>query len=740
MNFDPEVLKQLIATFKSELDEQAQVITNGLIQLEKGEQAEEDQKSTIEGIFRAAHNIKGASRGLGINHVADIAHHIESLFSAIQKKSIKMSTPIVDICLDAVDKMQSAMQSFLENKPLSFEISLLLDGLKQQELQKNVNTTVTKSKEELPKPESAKATMDVKGSDSIRVSINSIDRISALMEEMQGNKIAIDDHYADLVQLMHKTKQFEDVWKQITYFMKSHINKSSGDSLQKLYYSGQDYFNEMSSSTSQLYKNMRSKINDMSIVSDSLQDEIRMLRLIPISTLFGTMPRYVRELAHELNKEVEIKISGDDVKIDKLVLEKLKDPIIHLLRNCIDHGIENPDIRSSLGKPKIGVINIEITEKDGQVFINLVDDGSGLDAKKIANIALKKNLVTQNELEEMDENEILMLIFKHGFSTKEIITDISGRGIGLDVVKTNIENINGHVKIKTLLGKFTSFELCIPLTLSSERGLVVNSSKQIYVVPTSAVQRVLIAKIEDVIEVNGSQVIMVDDHPVSLRTLTDVLGFEQSDLPDNNIFSIVVLNKGEHSVAILVDEIIGEREIVIKPIQTPLSKIPCVAGGTLSGNNQVITVLEPSDLINRALKLESARRITLQADTEKSNLKPHILVVDDSITTRTLEKNILESKNYQVTVAVNGKEAWEILQKQQFSLVITDVAMPLMDGFTLTERIKHNEKLRDMPVIIVTSLGSDEEKKRGIDVGANAYIIKHEFESGALLDIVKQLV
>lgn len=745
MGLNPELLKQLVEMFKTELEEKLQMITNGLIVLEKSGQKGEEGEKTIGNIFRAAHNIKGTSRSLGIVEVGNIAHQIESLFSSIQQKEIAVSSAHIDLCLEAVDKMRSAMQSFVDKKPLDFDMQDFLARLETGQAEKHKTTHVKPVASNIKKTEKKLSVapepgVEINKQNSIRVSINNIDNISALMEEMQVNKIAIDDHYMEFKKLGLKIKQFQDIWQQIRNLMKGQSENLVGEILQKVYLLGEDSITDIISLSDHMHKDMRSRINELSLLSNSLQEEIRTMRLVPVSNLLCTMPRYLRDLSHELNKKVELKIVGDEVKMDKMVLEKLKDPIIHILRNSVDHGIESPDVRKAEGKSEFGEINIDIKEKNNQILIRITDDGGGIDTNKIVEIAEKKNLASRAEIEKMSEREKLELIFYPGFSVKELITSISGRGIGLDVVKVNLGSVNGHVDVSTELGKGTTFELYVPLTLASERGLMIKSGGQLFVIPASAVQRVLLIQRDTILKVEGSQVIMLDEHPILLYTLQNILGFEENKLPTMDQLPIVVIKNDRNSVALLVDEIIGEREIVIKPLHAPLVNVPCVAGGTLSGSNQVIIVFNPNDLINTVLHLGKSRSINIENEASKAISRPHILVVDDSITTRSLEKNILESQNYQVTVAVNGKEAWDYLQKQKFSLLITDITMPIMDGFTLTERVKQSDELHNLPVIIVTSLGSEAEKKRGIEVGANAYIVKSEFESAALLEIVSQLV
>lgn len=784
MAFDPELLKALVNTFKVELEEQLLVITNGLLLIEKeGGQTSERQK-IIESIFRSAHNIKGAARSLNINDVSEIAHHIESLFAAIQKDKFTITEVGVDLCLEAVDKIRLAMKAFLNKATLPFDLSEFIDRLEQQTVKLNPipsptqNAAPVKPKDETsptknrkPKTPSPKETIqaphvtppqspspflgdkkekkqifseknndeDVKV-ESVRVSVEHLDRIGAIMEEMQVNKIAIEDRFNLLKTIVEKMKQLILFSEQGQISGKMLSQAEQAEHFQKLFHLTYESVKEKNESLGQLHKDMHLRFNELTNLFHALQEEIHTLRLVPAASLLQTFPRLVRDLARDMGKKVELIIKDNDVKLDKMVLQGLKDPLIHLLRNAIDHGIEAPESRKAQGKSEVGHIRLEIHEEGNQISISIRDDGGGIDVNRVATIALNKNLLQLSERENMSEEELLHLIFCPGFTTKEIITDISGRGVGLDVVKENLTNLKGQVSVVTEPLQSTTFYLRVPLTLASERGLIVISGGQSFVIPTDSIERVLLLRADELIEIEACQAILLNGHPIPLRTLSDILHMEKRTFLSTQRLPVMVLQKGLQVVALLVDEIVGEREIVVKPLHAPLNNIAGIAGGTLAGNGDVIVVLNPQDLVTMTLQKGGHSPITMPGSKAQGGEMPHILVVDDSITTRTLEKSILESKGYQVTVAVDGSEAWDFLQKQTYALLITDVVMPIVDGFTLTERVKKTESLQNMPVIIVTSLGSDAEKQRGIDVGADAYIIKNEFESGALLEIVGQLV
>ena len=346
------------------------------------------------------------------------------------------------------------------------------------------------------------------------------------------------------------------------------------------------------------------------------------------------------------------------------------------------------------------------------------------------------------ELEQMDAQSKLELIFRPGFSSKEVITDLSGRGVGLDVVGVNVRKLNGSVRLETVPGAGTTFTLKVPLTLSTERGLHVRAGGEDMVIPSTAVERILEIDAAQVLDVAGSQAILVNGKAAALRNLAATLMLPPRVVSQSERIPVVIVSKGWTQVAFVVDEVAGEREIVVKRLLPPLRSVPHVSGATLTGSGDIMMVLNVSDMVDSAQR-QSGKTGFAQATPSASGAMaqtPHILIVDDSITTRTLEKGILEAHGYRVTVAVDGARGWELLQQEQFDLVVTDVEMPTMNGFELTEKIKTTPPTAHIPVIVVTSLAKEEDKRRGIEVGADAYIVKGEFETQVLLNAVSQLI
>jgi chemotaxis protein histidine kinase CheA/CheY-like chemotaxis protein len=446
----------------------------------------------------------------------------------------------------------------------------------------------------------------------------------------------------------------------------------------------------------------------------------------------------VRDLSRELNKEVEFNISGDDVDMDRTLLRGIRDPLMHLLRNAIDHGIESAQIRQQRGKPERGRIDIDVESRGSQIVMRVRDDGGGIDVARLAEIARENKILSHTELDTMEREDLLDLIFRPGFSSKQIITNISGRGVGLDVVRSNLRALHGQVELETVQGQGSTFTLKLPMTLVTDHGLLVKCNNQIYAIPTTSVEKVLDVAVTDFIDLEASQAIKLNHKVIPTRRLSAILESNGPSQLEREHISVVVVAKGWDAVALIVDDVVGEREIVIKPFSQPLISVRNVIGGTLTGSGEVIMVLNPADLVDTALHSGVVSARISMAGMETTPYR--ILVADDSITTRMLEKNILQTAGYDVTVAVNGEEAWETLQHEPFDLVVTDVEMPITNGFELTERIKQSEKFQALPVIIVTSLSKDEERRRGIEAGADAYIVKGQFETMALLEAVGHLI
>lgn len=762
LGLDQELMRMLMDTFAIELEEQLQAITDGMLVLEKGMEGNNERGQTLESVFRAAHNIKGAARGVEVTDVADIAHHLESIFAVLKRENSHPDVTVTDLALESLDAMRQAMAAFSSHQPLGFDKDALIVRLEdrvavveqhaanQQAVIQDLPAVVVSSqvvtsaairvsdttKNPPVEPRVATKQQAAASMDIVRVKLEKIEKLSAMMEELQVTKIEMDDHLASVKQLRNKIQEMVSGWRGNDPTVLARQSQTDFEGWVKRH---SDAVAEVDSASERVQREMRSSTNRLGMLVESLQNSVRMMRLVPVATLLRPLSRSVRDIARELDKKVNFEISGDDIEIDRIVLEGVRDPMVHLIRNALDHGIESPQQRLSKGKPAEGNLRIFVSSEGSQIVMTVQDDGDGISVDKIAASARNKQVISESELAAMKRDEILHLIFRPGFSSKEIITRISGRGVGLDVVVANLRKLKGSVKVETDEGIGTRFILRLPITLATEHGVLVRAAGVVFAIPTSAVDRIMEIKPTQIIEVEASHAILHQGRSIPLRDLATTLELEARERINHNSFSVMVISKGWDSVAFLVDKVIGEREIVVKPFHPPLQSVRNVTGGTLTGSGDVIMVLNPADLVDSAMQGSLAHLHGVAGDTENVKV-PRVLVVDDSITTRTLEKSILEHSGYKVSVAVNGRQAWEILQDQAFDLVVTDVEMPEMNGFELTELIKQSERLKRMPVIIVTSLAREEDRQRGIAVGAEAYIVKGQFETRILLDVVEQLI
>jgi two-component system, chemotaxis family, sensor kinase CheA len=731
MDLDPELYKQLVDTFQAELDEQLQVIVDNLLLFEK-DPSTKNLEEGLHAVFRAAHNIKGAARSLDINDVGDIAHRLEDVFNRCREGNTVPTPAAIDVSLKTVDMLKKAMQSFVsqqefDKKPTLEQLDELLKNFKMQEPVKTKTVEPEEVKTVVATKVEAQESSDVQAKEYIKVTTDKIDQLSTLSDELQSANIGLEALFSYLSNIQLKLNAQKEIWQKLKDLSKK----------ESLYVDGLDKTAEMQVLALDAYRLLREQHNEISRAITALQDKTRILRLMPAATLIHPLLRTIRDISKDLNKQVEVEVLGEEVEVDRAVLNLLQDPLTHLVRNAIDHGIESADVRSQAGKNAQGKIIIKVEHIGSQIVISVEDDGVGVDVNKVAEAAMRRRLLTKEERAKFSEQELLNLVFQPGVSTKEIITDYSGRGVGLDVVQTNVQLAKGTVRLEAHPGKGSVFTLNVPLTLITDHGLLVRVGSEQFVMPTNSVEHVLEAENDKIRTVESGCIITFQGKSLPVRDLAYILGLKNNKSFEREQVPIVIVSKGWSKVAFIVDEIIGEREIVIKQFQPPLCSIKNISGATLTNRGQVVVVLNTIDLVDSALRAGSRTRLIAGAEEQA---KPRILLAEDSLTTRTLEVNVLSAQGYDVKAVVDGKEAWELLHQEQFDLVVTDVVMPNVNGFELTKLIKTDEKLKTIPVIIVTSKDSVEDKKRGVEAGADAYIIKSEFESRALLDIVDQLL
>jgi two-component system chemotaxis sensor kinase CheA len=478
---------------------------------------------------------------------------------------------------------------------------------------------------------------------------------------------------------------------------------------------------------------------------NNLLDDMKKVLMFPFASLLEILPKIVRDLSRDKGKQIELLIEGGELEIDRRILEEMKDPLIHLVRNCIDHGIEPPAERKAKGKPARGTIRITVSPRDDKVELIIADDGGGIPLAAVRSALHKSGTSSGERLGELGDQELVPYIFQSGISTSAIITEISGRGLGLSIVREKVEKLGGTVSVKTSPGSGTTFHIVLPLTVATFRGLLVRvGGEALFVLPTMYIERVVRLQREAIGTVENRETISLEGSPVSLAHLAEVLELPpaQTAPAPSDLLSMVVLAASGTHIAFLVDEVVGEQEVLLKGFGRQLSRVRNVAGATVLGNGRVAPILNVADLLKSAAKRSTfATGHDLRAESREGTAQRRtVMVVEDSITTRTLLQNILETAGFGVVTAVDGVDALTKLKGGSFDIVVSDVDMPRMNGFELTSRIRGDKNMEELPVVLVTALATREDQERGIDAGADAYIVKSSFDQSNLLEVIEQLV
>ena len=536
--------------------------------------------------------------------------------------------------------------------------------------------------------------------------------------------------------------------------------------LQNYYQRTEERLERLGTLVNRLKNRFHEDTTRLELIAEELESEIRTLRLLPLSTIFNLFPRAVRDLAKREGKEVELVIEGAETKADKRILEEMKDPLMHMIRNAIDHGIETPEERKKLGKLPVATLRIKGYQTASNIIIEVADDGRGLNLDQIKQTAIKRNICTLEELANMTENQIQFLIFAAGFSTRTFVTEVSGRGVGLDVVRTNVEALKGSIQVESISGKGCTFRLQVSTSLATANVLIIAVEGIAYALPIEFIETAKLVAYDDIFAIEGKSTIVSDGQPLSVAYLVDLLELKNRGwLPNNREWrqeswrevnrqiqgefltsnsakmSCIILKVGEERLGLFIDALIDEQDVVIKPQSKLLKRVRNVSGATILGTGEVCMVLNPHDLIKSVRKQVSSRGVSgARSPIETVSRKQVILLAEDSIATRTQEKRILEGAGYEVVTAVDGLDALNKLKTRYFDALISDVQMPNLDGLGLTIKIRQQREYSELPIILVTSLASDEDRKRGADAGANAYIPKGTFNQDVLIETLKRLV
>jgi len=469
-------------------------------------------------------------------------------------------------------------------------------------------------------------------------------------------------------------------------------------------------------------------VSSISIVTTDLQIAVMKTRMLPIGKVFNKFPRLVRDLSRELGKKVKLIIEGEDTELDKSIIEEIGDPLVHMIRNSVDHGIEPPEERKAKGKPEEGTVWLRAYNEGNMIVIEIKDDGKGMDPEMLKKKAIEKGIITESEAANMSDKEAFMLIFKPGFSTAAKVTSVSGRGVGMDVVKTNIEKLNGIIEVDSAPGKGTTFKLKIPLTLAIIQALLVASQEDLFAVPLSNVIETVRIVEEDIYTIEGKSVLKLREEVLPLVNMADIFEIEKILEPEKYLY-VVILGLGATKIGLIVDRFIGQEEIVIKSLGEFLKGIPGIAGATIRGDGRVTLIIDVGSLMRLAKETHNKKIVTESLnEARKKKEKPSdytVLLVDDSAMDRKIMRNALEKLGVNLLEAKDGVEALEILKKNNdIDAVLIDIEMPRMDGYTLAQEIRKYNKYRKLPLIAVTSRTTKADRVRGVEVGMNEYITK----------------
>ncbi len=747
-----DFLKHLLATFKVEAEEHIQAISSGLIEVEKAEGAEK-QKEIIETVFREAHSLKGAARAVNHSGIASVCQSLESVFAILKRREIALSSQLFDVLHNAVDTLHGFLADEAEGAAEGkSKLARLIREL--EDAAKGVIPSVPpephkKEDEESPSPEKPSA------AETVRISTGKLDSILLQAEEMLSAKLATNQYAAEIWDVNAMFGRWKKEWAraypEVRRIQRSLERKGKGNlgktdfQFSKLFGFlnwNYDYIKSLEDKLTWLAKLAEHNRYSLSGMVDHLLQDMKKACMHPFSSLLEIFPKIVRDLSREQGKEVELMVKGGEVEIDRRILEEMKDPLIHLVRNSIDHGIEKAEERARKQKSPRGTIAMAISPRDGNVEIIISDDGAGISIDRVRAASLKFGVISPGEAERLTEPEVLLLIYKSGVSTSPIVTDVSGRGLGLAIVREKVEKLGGTIAFETHLNAGTTFRLILPLTLATFRGVLIRVGEHLLIIPSASIERVLKVDRGEIKTVENRQTVRLNGQAISFVRIADVLELFQGKERGNSspIVQMVVLGSAERRVAFAVDEILNEQEVLMKSLGKQLSRVRNIAGATVLGAGQVVPILNISDLIKSAVKGAAIPAGDALIPREVKERRKSILVAEDSITARTLLKNILESAGYDVKTAVDGVDAFTTLRTEGFDLVVSDVDMPRMSGFELTAKIRTDKRFSELPVVLVTALESREDRERGIDVGANAYIVKSSFDQSNLLEVIRRLI
>ncbi len=783
--------------FRIETEAQGETLTDGLIALESDWQSSE----TLESLMRAAHSIKGAARIVNLDEAVRVAHSMEDCFVAAQAGKIMLDPTHIDIFLRGMD-MLTRISEVGEGETTEWfsghktEIDELIEGLlsilsgeaaAMKSAPVDADETITGEKSDTP-PEESTPGQEVDTSDGyeagttmpeaeafastgaaaietavkgpaerkpskerpskeegrerqLRISPEQIDQLLGLAGEVQMQWQWLRPYAGSLLQIKRRITELESTLNNIELSA-----LEGGD--------GRCYSNNIRDALArtaasrtmlaELLEELENHERSIFDLSQRLYHQSVSTRMQPFSEGVKGFKRMVRDLARSLGKQVRLEVVGADTLIDRDILEKIQASLNHLMRNAIDHGIETPEERLKAGKAAEGTITLEARHHTGMLKVSVSDDGKGIDLKSIGKAVVERGLATQNMVDQMNEAELLAFLYLPKFTIKDKVSEISGRGVGLDVVASTVNEVRGYIHTSFVPGKSTHFELQLPITLSVIRSLQVEIAGEAYAFALARIDRALKLDPDDIRDSGGRQYITIDDRNIGLVSARQFLGIHSPvEVPYDEGLNVVVLGNAEASYGFIVDRFLGECDLVEKALDPRLARVRDISAASIMNDGTPLLIFDVCDLIHSIEKFINDGRL---ARPEKTHVKSSkdaakkILVVDDSITVREVERKLLTANGYEVEVAVDGVDGWNTFRDGEFDLVISDVDMPRMDGIELVRNIKMDPGLNNTPIVIVSYKESDEDRMRGLEAGADFYMTKSSFHDEGLLEVVADLI
>ena len=728
------------------------ILIEGLVFDIKDDISVEDDLATL---LRSLHTLKGSSRMLKFKRIEYLSHALESVFIAIKEQRISFSDNAVKLVLATLDLLKSAfgavqstkddaveIQEHIKNLDLlatNEEFSVLgnfchnthsnepgfngtLDQGSPEQEHQPVKDTPADAYKEAPSHESdTKQHKGVK-SESIRLSLDKIDGIIKSIASLQFLEIAAKSISMDSSALNGLIKEFSKVLKE----------EKKRDPVMIANFRKLERFSERINSS------LKNYAIDAGNSIRGAYDTVISLRTLPLSTILDSYPRYVYQLSGELGKKVQLSIDGKENEIDKNIIESLSEVLLHMVRNSLDHGIETPDERLAAGKSEAGKLSITCTRESGNIKIVISDDGRGIDLEGIRQKAVREGLATEAAAASFSNEDLINLIFQSGFSTSSKLSNVSGRGVGMNVVRDSIEALKGSIVVNSSSGNGTTFSIMVPLSIAVLMGFPIICGGVKFVVPANFVDTIILISRDDIVTVVDRPEIKYEGRMIKLYYLSQILRIKAESVSVSSAIFVVIIRSYDDILALAVDNIFSMRSVILKTMPAFMKNIPAFSGIVLNEDYEMMSVLHIPTVIRMTKRIKSIDMKKRNVEFEK--LRKTILVVDDSRATREIESEILSTEGYLVDTAADGAEALRAAKAKHYDLICADINMPVMDGFMLTENLKKNDELSGIPIIIISSRDSDEDQKRAAMLGASRYIVKSSFNNHNLLEAVKDLI